>query len=48
MLTVDGRGERVTSYCFLGLWAKQIASGGGGPKRHGVATIPRDNIFMVQ
>jgi len=25
-----GGGERVTSYCFLGLWVKQIASGGGG------------------
>jgi len=25
-----GREESVTSYCFLGLWAKQIASGGGG------------------
>jgi len=49
VLTVDGRGGRVTSYCFLGLWAKQIAGGGGGggPERHGVATIPGDNIFVA-
>lgn len=47
MLTVNRRGGRVTSYCFLGLRAKQIASGGGGPERHGVATIPGDNIFVA-
>jgi len=36
----DG-GERVTSYCFLELWAKQIASGGGGGLSRG--TRCRDN-----
>lgn len=38
-----------TSYCFPGLWAKQIARGGDILKGHDVARIPGDNdIVAVQ